>query len=187
MFTVTAVNRGGTTQSAAKLTVLPRAPEHLRYRPLVAFQDEPVSVTPTCLGVPESYTLRGSLPEGLAFDSRTGEVAGTPLQPLTQPVVLWVTASNAGGVSARAELTVSVLPLLPRLEYQPVLLRVSEDVMFAPVRTGGWITKLSVSPALPRGLSIDAKTGGLHGRPMVRPCVRPPTGAPRLACAPRPG
>jgi uncharacterized repeat protein (TIGR01451 family) len=58
---------------------------------------------------PTSYTLAGTLPTGLSFDSTTGEITGTPeAQTASGGVVVSATATNRTGTSAPFNLTIEI-------------------------------------------------------------------------------
>jgi hypothetical protein len=62
--------------------------------------------TPTATGTVSSYTISPSLPEGLAINSSTGNISGTPTAAIPQTRFV-VTASNASG-SATASLSITI-------------------------------------------------------------------------------
>jgi len=118
-------------------------------------------------GAVASYSVSPALPAGLALDTATGVIAGTPAA-LAPTASYLVTAANAGG-RATTSLTVTVNDVAPAgLAYATsttVYLRGVEITPNGPSSGGGAVTSYEVSPALPAGLSLSATTGLITGTP----------------------
>ena len=126
------------------------------------------TVTPTSSdGTPTSYSVSPSLPAGLALDTSTGAISGTPTA-VTSSATYTVTASNTGG-STTADVTIVVNDIIPSsLTYSPssfTLTKGTAMTTVTPTANGGPVTSWSVSPSLPAGLSLDSSTGAISGTP----------------------
>ena len=123
--------------------------------------------TPTAAGgAVESWSISPDLPTGLAFDTATGEISGTPtvLSPLT---TYTITATNTGGTDT-ASVTIVVNDVVPTITYSSTSLTLTRNTpmtTLTPTTSGGTITSWSVSPSLPAGLSLDSSTGAISGTP----------------------
>ncbi len=74
--------------------------------------------TPTVSGgAIVSWSISPTLPTGLAFDTSTGAISGTPTQLLTRAMYT-ITATNSGG-TATAYLNITVVDELPTIAYSP--------------------------------------------------------------------
>jgi hypothetical protein len=106
------------------------------------------------------------LPAGLALDTTTGIISGTPLGPVSAADYV-VTATNASG-STTATVNIEVTAVAPSsLSYtSPVTYSVGTAIAaLSPSNSGGTITSYSVSPALPAGLALNTTTGVISGTP----------------------
>ena len=106
-------------------------------------------------------SISPDLPAGLTIDSSTGAVVGTPteLSPARDYQVS-VIAARATTVTLTLEVTSG-----PLFYPSPAILQIG--IPMAPLKPMGtdYLTRFSVSPALPEGLSIDALTGTISGTP----------------------
>lgn len=134
------------------------APTNLSYAsPLVFFKDvEITQANPTVTGFIESYSISPSLPTGLAFNTSTGAITGTPTE-LVVPANYLVTATNeTGSVSTTISVEVTNLiqfPVVWDLNIQTQTLNSEGGVSGSGFqRFGG----LSPSPAL---FSSQSTTG----------------------------
>ncbi|MFQ5654724.1 MAG: Ig domain-containing protein [Planctomycetota bacterium] len=169
---VTAFNVTGSANVTLTITVNPPPPTNLSYSEPVAIYCGGVPITPNVPsssgGPVDSYSIDPLLPAGLALDSLTGIISGTPTQvsPATDHTV---TASNGSG-STTATLTIAVVLQPPcNLTYTEL------DVVYIP---GQPITPnlpssdccppegYSVFPDLPLGLDLDPVTGVISGTPL---------------------
>ena len=108
-FTITATNSGGSTTYTTTLTVNDVAPSALTYPSREAFVRGTAiqAMTPTASGgTVISYTIAPALPAGLAFNTSTGEITGTPTAVAAAANYV-VTATNSGG-STTATLSLQV-------------------------------------------------------------------------------
>ncbi|OFZ82248.1 MAG: hypothetical protein A2603_00995 [Bdellovibrionales bacterium RIFOXYD1_FULL_55_31] len=104
VFTVTAVNSGGSFQKSLSLLVKEIPPSALSYEYSWAVYlkgatfpaNHPTATAPVySIGI-DSYSVAPPLPPGITLDSTTGVISGTPSGPVDQAVYT-VTATNSGG------------------------------------------------------------------------------------------
>jgi hypothetical protein len=119
-----------------------------------------------------SWEISGGLPQGLTFDSNTGEISGIPteLWPTTGYTV-W--ANNSGG-SVEIEFNITVVDQIPTdFSYSPENLTLSNntaspDLPLAPQLTGpGEIVAWEINATLPTGLMFGNNNGTIWGIPTV--------------------
>lgn len=114
----------------------------------------------------EQFTITPELPAGLTLNPTTGVISGTPTQILgSNGQLYYVTASNGAG-SNSTSLLFLLKDLPPAITYQTEhVLTKGVNASLAVNSTGGAVTKYTVSPALPTGLSLDSLTGQVYGTP----------------------
>jgi hypothetical protein len=127
--------------------------------PTTAFTPAEFSGTPT-------YSVTGTLPDGLTLDTTTGVISGTPVNPmaaqtftitgtyLTETATSTVTISVAAPSISPATQTISGVQGTP----------ITPTAPFTPTGLGGTPT-YSISDDLPQGLSLDTTTGVISGTP----------------------
>ena len=130
----------------------------------------PTTITPTDTGgTVVTWSIDPSLPNGLNFDTSTGEISGTPTV-VSASATYTVTATNSGGDDT-VELTIEVIDIPPAtVTYNPnafVETRGTAMISVTPSTTGGAVVSWSIDPALPSGLSLDTSTGEISGTPTV--------------------
>ena len=176
-YTVWANNSGGSTSTTLTITVVDQVPTGVIY-PVTnlnltnntASSDLPLTPQITGPGSIISWAIIGQLPQGLVFDSNTGEVSGiaTELWPTTSYTV-W--ANNSGG-SVEIEFNITVVDQLPSsFTYNPSDLLLSNntassDLPLVPQLTGpGAIISWSINETLPLGLNFGNNNGSIWGIP----------------------
>ena len=171
VFKVTAAN--GLGESSVELTIgiddLP--PEKLSYAFASATYTRGSTATPNAPkvggGKVTSFVVHPQLPDGLHLDPTTGVISGTPTIP-HRASDYTVSASNSGG-TATTQVSINVLDIAPtNITYSinPVVYaRKKPIVPNTPTSSGGTPTDYTVSPALPPGMMLDAKSGVISGTP----------------------
>lgn len=123
----------------------------------------------TADGEPTSYTLSGTLPEGIVFSPASGSLSGTPTV-VTSLTTYEVTAKNAiGSTKGSFQMSVAPGPIAPaNLTYTNaapayvVGVAIAENVA---TLDGTAPFSFTVSPALPAGLALNTTTGSITGTP----------------------
>jgi hypothetical protein len=174
-YTITGTNSAGSTTAQVRITVTAalEPPSGLTYSVNPAEYTVGVPIAPnapTSGGGPvSSYAVAPALPAGLELDAATGVIGGTP-QVAAAMATYTVTATNPAG-SAAVGVTVTVRGTLPPprdLAYQASPAFYTAGVAIvpnAPSSTGGPVDAYAVSPSLPEGLVLDARTGVISGVP----------------------
>lgn len=177
VYVVTGENAGGSATARVQIEVRASvaAPAGLTYRETAAIYTvgEAISANaPVSSGGPiTAYAIAPALPAGLAFDSQTGAITGTPTS-VAADVAYTVTGRNAAGeTSATLHIAVEPAPVAPAsLAYSAsgaAALYVKSEAIVpnTPAVTGGVPTSYVVTPALPPGLSLNALSGVIAGTP----------------------
>jgi hypothetical protein len=113
------------------------------------------------------YAINPALPAGLNFNSSTGIISGTPTVPSTATNYT-ITATNSTG-SSSAVVSIAVNDIAPVISYTSPLVYTNGTSISAlsPTNTGGAVVGYSVSPALSAGLTLNATSGIISGKPTV--------------------
>jgi len=172
-YTITATNTGGTATAYINITIVDKTPV-LTYVPddLNLTNNTamvPLLATLTGPGEITSWTLVGSLPTGLNFGNMNGSVWGTPIVPMTRSPYQ-VFANNTGG-SSNAWFNITVVDVVPTLEYNPenrTLVRAVTMFDMNPTVTG-IVEAWSIYPDLPDGLLFSE--GVVSGNPTINMTV----------------
>ncbi|HSC81268.1 MAG TPA: putative Ig domain-containing protein [Chitinolyticbacter sp.] len=177
VYTISGRNAAGNATArlqieVATVVVAPVGLHYLDASIAYVLQEPIVPNTPSSTGgLIARYAVSPALPAGLSLNAQTGVLSGMPTQ-LTPPTVYIVTASNSAGSAAtrlEIEVTNTVMPPtgLHYLDTSVVYVANEAIVPNIPQYSGGEITRFSVSPALPTGLSMDAQTGVISGTPLA--------------------
>ena len=125
-------------------------------------------------GAATSWSISPTLPGGLAFDTSTGEISGTP-SALSNPTDYTITATNSHGSDA-VVIEISVVQQFPVIQYNPTTftLNVGSQILngtgspgITPRVIQGTGITWTVSPSLPGGINLDSSTGVISGTPTV--------------------
>ncbi|WP_080404928.1 kelch repeat-containing protein [Burkholderia ubonensis] len=174
-YVVTGSNASGSTQAQLQIAVQGNAepPAGLSYLfDSVAYKvGEPITPNTSfsSAGQIRQYSVSPALPAGLSLDPQTGVISGTPTA-VTAAALYTVNGSNPGGtVTGRLVLEVTTDEREPEsLTYREPS---GQYVVNQPINpneptvVGGPLHVYSVSPPLPAGLSLNAQTGVISGRP----------------------
>ncbi|RZJ71961.1 putative Ig domain-containing protein [Flavobacterium sp.] len=123
------------------------------------------TLVPTTTAAATSFSISGTLPAGLSFDTTNGQISGTPTA-ISATTTYTITATNAGG-STTYDLIITVNSAAPTaLSYTtPNIFTVDSAIAdLVPTVTGN-VTSYSISPVLPNGLSLNTTTGIISGTP----------------------
>jgi hypothetical protein len=170
-YTVTATNSGGSTTTSVSITVNDAAPFSLSYSSNPATYIKGAVITNNTPnssgGVVVSYAVSPALPAGLALDTATGVISGTP-SAVTSTADYTVTATNSGG-STTASLSITVNDAAPSsLSYSSNPATYTKGAVITnntPNSSGGGVVSYAVSPALPAGLTLNTSSGIISGTP----------------------
>ncbi|QOY51627.1 Ig domain-containing protein [Candidatus Sulfurimonas baltica] len=129
-------------------------------------------VTQTNADAIVSYTLAGTLPTGLSFDTSTGIISGTPTIDGVSNLSVIATDNDGDSNSDAFSITVSTKapPIMGDVPDQAASNGVafSLDISnFVTLTDGDAITSYTLAGTLPAGLSFDMFTGIISGSPTV--------------------
>jgi len=120
-------------------------------------------------GTITAYAVSPALPPGLALNSASGIITGTPTSVAAAATYTVTAAGAAGSTTANLSITVNDVPPTA-LSYQytgsPILYGVASPIApNDPSNSGGTVVSYGVSPSLPGGLSLSPTTGIISGTP----------------------
>ncbi|WP_196237396.1 putative Ig domain-containing protein [Bradyrhizobium elkanii] len=171
-FTVTVTDAYGSTNSNSftlKVNSAVTASQSVSSKALT--QNVSTSFTPVIGGggtTPLSYNISPSLPTGLAFNTSTGAITGTPSVTLaTTSFTVTVTDNNNATATNTFILTVNGAVTATTAVASTTLTVNRPATSFTPVTGAGGTPPLtySVSPTLPAGLSFNTTSGAITGTP----------------------
>ncbi|WEK03857.1 MAG: Ig-like domain repeat protein [Candidatus Devosia phytovorans] len=163
--TLTATDTNGFTGTAqVALTIAPPVLS-LSSLPTDFMRGRPVSETITLLNgtTPVDFVLTGNLPDGLSFDTTTGELTGTPTMIGMRSFT--ITATDANGFTASATYTVEITSDIGTATLPASLPQVvAGETYSASVAATGGATPLTyaLSGSLPAGITFNV-TNGIFG------------------------
>ncbi len=124
------------------------------------------SLTPTNTGAAaSSWSVSPSLPAGLALNTSSGVLSGTPTSA-TASATYTVTATNTNGTDTFT-FTIVVTAPVPNINYSSNALSLTVGVVMStltPTNSGGTVSSWSISPSLPAGLAFSS-LGVISGTP----------------------
>ena len=126
-------------------------------------------------GAPTSYAIDPALPAGLFFSTSTGTISGKTSSVYAR-TVHHIRGTNAGGTSSAFAVTISVLPVPPKIsDYggglkshggaTTISWTKGKEVSRNAPSVSGDDAIWQVSPALPLGLTMSTTTGVITGTP----------------------
>ena len=171
-YTVTASTPGGEHSEFIELEVEDDPPTELTFAIAKATYLRGTAVIPNrptnTGGLVTSYRVNPALPAGLELNSATGEISGTPTAATAEASYM-VVASNGSG-ETNAEITIVVHEMPPSelgYAHNPVSYQDGSPILVnTPSSGGGPISRYSVEPALPTGLTLDSGSGAISGVPI---------------------
>ena len=120
---------------------------------------------------PYVFSIGPTLPTGLAINTGTGSISGTPtVLHSTSSFVVTVTDTLSATSSTSFSLNVKAPALTTTLAISSKTLSFGQSATpFIPVTVSGGIAPyiFSVSPSLPTGLAINTGTGSISGTPTI--------------------
>ncbi len=148
-YTITATNVTGSATTTVTITVN-NLPPVISYSPGTVTYVVGTTITPTTPvstgGAPSSYSISGTLPTGLSFNTSTGVITGTPTTTFAT-ATFTITATNSAGTS-NTSLIITVSPSAPIISYTPSTNAYpvgAAITTLSPTNTGGAVTGYSYS------------------------------------------
>jgi len=159
-YVITATNSGGSTPVTLTLAVIAPVPVVSYGVTTFTFvEDTAVNLVPSSTGgAVVSWSVDRPLPAPLQLNATTGAITGFPSAPTAAGNYV-ITASNSGG-TASVTLTITVVGQTPVITYSGVTYTFTTGVAvdLTAQSTGGAVVTWSVNPALPAGLSFNARS-----------------------------
>ncbi len=146
----------------------PPAPSSLKYTsPVVLVVGSAMApLSPTVTGTVTAYAVAPTLPAGLALDTHSGAVSGTP-SAVSGTANYTVTASNASG-STTFSISITVNDLAPSISYPATQVSFEANAPIAklvPTNHGGAAVSWAIDTPLSSGLTFDSSDGSISGTP----------------------
>jgi hypothetical protein len=146
----------------------PPAPSALSYPAPPAFRvgTAITALAPTVTGNVSTYSVSPTLPAGLALNTTSGVISGTPTS-ISATANYVITASNTSG-STTHSLAITVNDTAPTLQYPSATYSFATGAAITaivPAVGGGAATGWSIDRSLPAGLVFHADNGRIDGTP----------------------
>lgn len=137
---------------------------------IVSGQSAPTYPAPVANGLTGTVTwsTSDSLPAGLTLNPTTGVISGATTNPAQDGWVntVWITATGSTSGTAMSQVAVRVMKLTPST--QSVIADAGSSMTNVTFTATGVNSPVyTISPVLPRGLSISSSTGAISGTPRV--------------------
>jgi hypothetical protein len=112
-----------------------------------------------------SFSITGSLPPGISFNTSTGAITGTPTTAGTYSGIQ-ITVTNTTGSASLSTFSITVNPPMPTILGTPVAaVTLGTSYSFTPTVTNA--TSFSITGSVPPGLNFNTITGTLSGTPSI--------------------
>lgn len=160
VFTIQKSNESGTVLKEFSFSVVHVAPVMVSSSYPRATINVPYSFQLEAKGL--DLTFRGTLPEGLELDTKTGLISGTPTVAASGSRQVYV--SNSGGED-KISTTFFVDHVAPTLTTTSLPSGMVGEPYFTQIEAVGEEITYYVDSSLPSGLSINASTGVISGTP----------------------
>ena len=160
--TISATNAGGTGTATLTLTVVPAVPVISSATTATGNVGNPFTYAISASSSPTVFGATG-LPTGLAINTATGLISGTPTVAAVSTVT--ISATNAGGTgSATLTVTVAATGAAPVITSSATASGTVGTAFTFTVTASGTPTSFGAT-GLPPGLTIDPSTGVISGTP----------------------
>jgi hypothetical protein len=162
---ITATNAGGTSPAASiRFTITERPVPEVTSATLNGTIGALFNHTINATNSPTGFSMvSGTFPRGLFLNTRTGLITGTPTKRGT--FEFGIRATNAGGNSTTANITISILPQVPVNRSAFSTIGTIGKAFRYQITASNSPTSYSVSEPLPVGLSLNATSGLISGTP----------------------
>jgi alpha-tubulin suppressor-like RCC1 family protein len=158
--TISATNSVGTGSAVLTLTIVPQVPSITSVTSATGTYELPFSYVITATGSPTSFNAT-SLPAGLAVNTSTGVISGTPTTVGTSTVT--ISAANATGTGTAA-LALTIDPPAPVITSSSTATGTVEQAFSYTIVGTNSPTSYSLTGTIP-GLSLNSSTGVISGTP----------------------
>jgi hypothetical protein len=161
---ITATNAAGTSAAATVTIIIYPAIPVVTVANQTATTGAPFTYQIVATNSPTGYSVTsGTLPPGLTLNAASGVISGTPTTTGAFP--LGIKASNAGGQSAEATLTITIKPPIPVVSAATVAGTKNFALSHQIVATNSPTSFAIASGALPAGLTLATSSGLITGTP----------------------
>jgi uncharacterized protein (UPF0303 family) len=133
----------------------------------LTYTDEAINLMPimVTLGSVTSYTLSGTLPAGVSFNTSTGIISGRSQSNTTSTLLITANNYNLSSDPVSFTLVFNLTKPVISLKVDNKLTYTDEAINLMPIMvTLGSVTSYTLSGTLPSGVSFNTSTGIISGR-----------------------